>query len=256
MLVSFSRYAALVKNLRGVLIIDPNDELAPNILRWLSRRFRYRLVGVPPKVLEGLRSRGLNLTKQLRPLHYPSGSLVDLVRACIDYLGSTDEVLVEGAVLASTYVSPAIAFGEEVIREVTELAIHVVNSKVRLDNQYMKLHLRIADYSILDAYEADIELLRKLWLGHVSPREYVRRKEVEVSKDAKRYWRLTKPDTRGGKLKECNPHPFIAYLDIPAALTRKSEEVIKELTSRFRFDDVGAGLVTVPTVTIPNYVLG
>ncbi len=58
LLVSFSRYATLVKNLRGVLIVDPDDELVPNILRWLSRRFRYRLVGVPPKVLEGLRSRG------------------------------------------------------------------------------------------------------------------------------------------------------------------------------------------------------
>ena len=256
MLVSFSMYAALVKNLRGVLIIDPNDELVPNILRWLSRRFRYRLVGVPPKVLEGLKSRGLNLTKQLRPLHYPSKSLVELVSTCMEYLGGVDEYLIESTVLASTYVSPALAFGDEVIKEATKLGTYVVNSKVRLNNQYMKLHMRIADYSILDAYESDIELLRRLWEGKLSPKEYLREKEVEISKDTKRYWRLTKPDTRGGKLKECKPHPFLTYLDIPVALIRKSEELIRELIRRLKFDEVGAGLVTVPTVTIPRYLLG
>ncbi len=255
MQVSFSMYAALVKNLRGMLIIDPNDDLVPNVLRWLSRRFRYRLVGVPPKVLNELRSRGLNLTKQLRPIHYPNKELLNLVNYLVSELG-INEYVAEGAVLASAYVSPALSFSTSINEEVVKLATYVVNSRVKLNNQYIKLHMRIADYSILDAYESDVELIRRLWTGKLSYEEFIRSKEAEVRKDAKRYWRLTKPDTRGGKLRETNPHPFLTYLDLLVVMIKKSLDTLKELVSRFEFNDVGAGLVTVPVVTIPNYVIG
>jgi len=46
--VSFARYAAIVKNLRGVVLADLLEEAASRGLEWLTKRFRYRDLGVVP----------------------------------------------------------------------------------------------------------------------------------------------------------------------------------------------------------------
>jgi hypothetical protein len=44
----FSSYAAIVKNLRGVVLLDPDEEGAWTTMEWLVKRFRYRDLGVTP----------------------------------------------------------------------------------------------------------------------------------------------------------------------------------------------------------------
>jgi len=50
-LIMFSRYAALVKNMRGVVLFSPTDDVSED-LKWLVERFRYRVLGVPQSLVE------------------------------------------------------------------------------------------------------------------------------------------------------------------------------------------------------------
>jgi len=248
-----------VKNLRGVVLLDPRDDLTPNFLRWLNRRFRYRVLGISPLVLEGLRRRGFSPTRQVKPLHYPSKELSELVKRLSSMLGSVPEDVVESAVMASAYVSPLIVFGEP-SRFILGLATRVVKTVVKLNNALLKLHMRIADYSILDYYVKNLELLERLWRGELSGKEFAELRKDMVVKDSKRYWRLTTQPGKGGKrgagkvevLEE--PQPFLAYVDPLSLLVREGGGV--EVIRDFSFEDVGAGLVIIPSVIIPPYIIG
>ncbi len=248
-----------MKNLRGVVLLDPKDELTPNFLRWLNRRFKYRILGISPLVLKELKGRGLSLTRQVKPLHYPSKELSELVECLSGVLSSVPEDVVESAVMASAYVSPLIVFGKP-SKSVLSLATRVVRTVIKLNNALLKLHMRIADYSILDYYVKNLELLERLWKGELSREEFVELRKDIVVRDSKRYWRLTTHPSKSGRkgaskvevLEE--PQPFLAYVDPLSLLIREGRgaEVIRDLG----FEDVGAGLVIVPSVIIPSYVIG
>jgi len=241
------------------VLLDPHDDLTPNFLRWLNRRFKYRVLGISPLVLKELRGRGLSPTRQVKPLHYPSKELSELVRCLSSVLGDVPEDVVESAVMASAYVSPLIVFGEP-SRTVLNLATRIVKTAVKLNNALLKLHMRIADYSILDYYVKNLELLERLWKGELSSKEFVELRKDMVVKDSKRYWRLTTQPSKGRRkgtskteaLKE--PQPFLAYVDPLSLLARERRDA--EVIKGFNFEDVGAGLVIVPSVIIPSYIIG
>ncbi len=241
------------------MLLDPHDDLTPNFLRWLNRRFKYRVLGISPLVLKELRGRGLSPTRQVKPLHYPSKELSELVRCLSSVLGDVPEDVVESAVMASAYVSPLIVFGEP-SRTVLNLATRIVKTAVKLNNALLKLHMRIADYSILDYYVKNLELLERLWKGELSSKEFVELRKDMVVKDSKRYWRLTTQPSKGRRkgtskteaLKE--PQPFLAYVDPLSLLARERRDA--EVIKGFNFEDVGAGLVIVPSVIIPSYIIG
>ncbi len=247
--VSFSRYAALVKNLRGVILADPRDGGVKEFLRWLGRRFRYRVLGAPPTLRECLSRAGLSLTKGIKPLHYPSSELRRLTQSLTAALGGDLALAVEAAVLASAYVSPIIAFGERASKALERLSIHGVMSRVKLNNRLIKLHLRIADYSILDYYDENLKLLERLWKG-LSVREFTSLRKDMAVRDSRRYWRL---EGKGVKAESTAPHRFLSYVDlvVKAAASKPADLLTKE----FAFEDVAAGLVLTPAVTIPEYAV-
>ena len=249
-----------MKNLRGVVLLNPSDDLTSSFLRWLNRRFKYRVLGVSPSVLDELRRRGLSLTKQVKPLHYPSKELSELTICLSNTLSNVTVNIIESIVLASAYVSPLIVFGEP-SRTVTSLSIHVVKTAVKLNNPLLKLHMRIADYSILDYYVKDLELIERLWKGSLSRREFTELRKDTVMKDSKRYWRLTPQSRRNtgrkssGKVEVLEkPQPFLAYVDLLSLLIKHGKDDV--VVGSFDFEDVGAGLVIVPSVMIPRYIIG
>ncbi len=248
--VSFSRYAALVKNLRGVILVDPSDELTPNYLRWLSRRFRYRVVGLSPIVKEGLRRHGLTPTKQVKSLNYPSEDLALLTKDLSSELSRFSEEVIESAILASAYISPLLVFSDVYVKEVEKLSIHIVKSSIKLNNQLIKLHMRIADYSILDYYDENLSIIEDLWRG-VSFEEFVSKREELAVRDSRRYWRL---GGEGVKAVKYEPHTFLAYVDLIAKGV--GGEGFKHIAESFSFESVGAGLALVPAVVIPKYLIG
>ena len=236
--MSFARYAAIVKNLRGVVLADIDEDGVWSSVMWLVNRFRYRDLGVVPSVVKRYRSlleRYLN-GNPFRELVSPTGS----IQIFIERLGRASGLpleVVELLALSSAYVSPAIVIGNRYSGYLKEVSTDVVNVCKDMDTNSWKLHLRIADYTILDIYEASVgevlnaiekgvsrELLEKISDG--------RRSVIEA--DKKRYWRIA---CDSGK-------PFLYYVDMVNIVLRYY--VYKDLVA-----DHAACLSIVPVVMIP-----
>jgi len=202
----FSRYAALVKNMRGVVLFDPADEVSED-LEWLVERFKYRVLGVPPSLVERLPK----LKRPLVPLAHPSKGVEAFVDFVASSLGLEHEVG-EALCLASCYVSPLLALGPTAQQSLKSLAVEEVASKVEMGVKDWKLHLRIADYSVLDLYEWSTAQAQKLWQEEVDIEELISERMVAIKRDQKRYWRLQ----RG----ELEPKTFLVYLDLVQSLHR------------------------------------
>ncbi len=207
-----ARYAALVKNLRGVVYLSPGDESAKECIGWVAKRFRYRAIGVPPSLM----GRDFN-RKPFRQLFYPVKAVEELRTLVSEALKVGDEVC-EAVLLASCFASPLLVLGEKA-DEVRAFAVDSVVSKVRMQAADWKLHLRIADYSVLDLYEWSTQHALALWSG--AGEEFKRERKRRIQRDKRRYWRLG----RG----EDEPWEFLLYLD-PAALL--AEQLGGELSGR------------------------
>jgi len=213
--VSFAYYAALVKNLRGVLLLDPGDEGAWSRVGWLRQRFRYRNLGVTPSV-SGERVEDLLKSRVFRRLYYPVKAYEELVDALAS--SGLDRLFAEAVVLSSTYISPLLVLSEGYLGTVRRYSVGEVRVCRELSNKDWKLHLRIADYSILDSYEAMVEASMEYIRGIGD--EGVRRRVLGerrsfAEKDSRRYWRIS---CESGDL-------FLLYLDPLLIVEDKLSEV-------------------------------
>ncbi|MEM0042663.1 MAG: hypothetical protein QXP94_02055 [Thermofilaceae archaeon] len=226
----FSRYAALVKNLRGVVLLNPNEEGALDTVKWLSKRFRYRNLGLTPSSVKAL---GGRVFRPFRELAYPIKPLEVLVSRFTGK-GMPPE-LAELLVFASTYVSPALIIGSTYLSSLEEIKVDVVRVCRDLSVLDWKLHLRVADYTVLDMYDVCVEeALSVLKDPSVLPKVVAERRE-RVAEDKKRYWRIACESGR----------PFIIYIDnlsIAAKLGVLEEEVC---------EDWAAALSVVAVVCVP-----
>jgi len=202
----FSRYAALVKNMRGVVLFSPADDVSED-LKWLVERFRYRVLGVPPSLTDKVS----RVEKPLVPLAYPSKDIKDFVEFVASSAGLEREVA-EAICLASCYVSPLLALGPGAQKSLKELAVGEVSSRIEMGVKDWKLHLRIADYSVLDLYEWSTTQAQRLWQKDVDVEELISERVAAIKRDQKRYWRLQ----RG----ELEPRTFLVYLDLIQSLHR------------------------------------
>ncbi|NPA97570.1 MAG: hypothetical protein GXO32_08225 [Crenarchaeota archaeon] len=234
--MSFARYAAIVKNLRGVIAAHLDEDGCEESIKWLAARFRYRDLGVGPTLLARYRSKlERYLGKPLRQLVYPVSELERFANELGRALG-LEETAAEALVLASTYISPLIAIGRQTIAVYEKLAAaKVLTDLSSMKVQDWKLHLRIADYTVLDFYEQcvteSIELLRS---GLVNAEKIVEERRSRISSDIKRYWRISRSQGE----------PFLLYID----MLRVSLSILRE--KEFS-ENVAAALAIVPVVCVP-----
>jgi len=237
--VSFTRYAATVKNLRGVLIADPHDAAALRYMKWLSRRFRYRNIGIPPAIASHLPPDAIR--RPFIELWFPTDNLKYLPDEISRSL-ALPHFLAESLVLASIYVSPAIVASESLVNHVERLSIELLKTDVsELTTASIKLHMRIADYTILDMYTKNLELLETLWRREIDVKSFIERRRALAREDMRRYWRLRSGD-----------RTFIAYVDLVYALSHTS--TLDRLLAK-PFEEIGAALAIVPTVVLRREVL-
>jgi hypothetical protein len=235
----FSKYAAVVKNLRGVLLLELGEENIEASLNWLVKRFKYRNVGVPPSLV----AQGWNLFQKhlekgpFLELVYPVKSLTslaDLVETGLGIGKNTAEALV----LASAYVSPLLVLGEKSSRILGSLSVDRVDVRVRLTPRDLKLHLRIADYSVLDLYRWSVESAERLWTKK-NLSGLAKERAERIARDKKRYWRL-----RGsGK-----PLPFLFYVDLVQKIA-KNTGLLKNLL-KLPPQEASAGLAILTAVVM------
>lgn len=226
----FSRYAALVKNLRGVVLLNPNEEGAMDTVRWLSRRFKYRALGLTPTSVKAL---GGRTPKPFRELAYPVKTLEELVTSL-----SREKVPLEVAellVFASSYISPALVIGSTYLESLESLAVDAVRVCRDLSVQDWKLHLRIADYTVLDMYEESVEEAITALRDPRSLSDIIAGRRERVTRDKKRYWRIACESGR----------PFIIYVDNLSVAGR-----LGLLKSRVH-EDWAAALSVVAVVCVP-----
>ena len=239
--MSFARYAAIVKNLRGVVLGDIGDEGVWKSVQWLVKRFRYRDLGLTPSMVGRYRDKlakylGGNPFIELSP---PIAAVERLIEILVQRSRIPAEV-VELLVYSSTYISPAMVVGERFLDNVLQLALDTVYTCKEMDVNSWKLHLRIADYTVLDFYRNCVDEVLSA-LSSRGDRASVLRKIVEkrrarIESDKKRYWRIA---CSSGK-------PFLAYIDMLHLVL--DTEGIAELLE----PEHAACLAIVPVVYVPS----
>ncbi len=236
--VDFARYAAIVKNLRGVVVADLDEEGVEDSIRWLASRFRYRDLGVGPRMLEKFRSKLERFLggKPLRELVYPVPQIPRFVEILSNVVG-IDPMLAEAITLASTYISPLMVVGNRFLNIVENLGVEIVRVSKEMDTQSWKLHMRIADYTILDFYEQCIEeAIRAIEAAKRGDtkivEEVVKSRRERIAKDVGRYWRIRSSEGR----------TFLVYIDVLNLVKRIVDQLEKEHA---------AALAIVPAVIIP-----
>lgn len=242
----FSRYAALVKNLRGVLHFHPADNIR-DIINWLIKKFKYRNLGISPTLINVIRDLKGTDSKPFVELVYP----VDEIKEFAEFLSielKIEKELSESIVLASVYVSPVLLIGTHAYNSLIKIASDSVYSRLKLDDKLWKLHLRIADYSVLDLYNWSTSHAERLWKRANYSRFIAERRDRIIS-DKRRYWRLQKG--------ECQEWPFIIYVDLAQLLaTRLSENAnFLELLMRYSKRIVSASLAIQACVNLQEKYL-
>ncbi len=233
--MKLSHYLAYVKNLRGVMFGSGSEDSVISGVKWLKQRFRYRNLAVPnylvkhyPKVEELVKEPLLKFTYPL-----PEVSRVAEVLAEV----TADPGLAEAVVLASSLISPVIAIGDDVVGKLRKLCIGEVLSEKELGIQDYKLHMRIADYSVLDMYIEMVALSEEVLMDPRKLSSALKTREDRVKDDIKRYWRIS-----GSKGK-----PIIMYLDPLKVL---GEEELEELRSTGEAEKVSIALSIVTAVIV------
>ena len=205
--LDLARYIFLVKNLRGVFVSTDEGRVG-ELVSWLSRRFRYRDVGLPPSLVERWPGvfEGRLSGNPFHVLGYPTREALEaagLVNERLEGLVG-DAAVAEALTLSLYYASPVLA-SLDVYRRLEEagLILHVVRGP-RLGLQDARLHMRIAGYSVLDSLvNLSGRAVECMCRGGCSLKQLLGERRGFAAEDARRYWRISgKGDT-----------PTVAYVD-------------------------------------------
>lgn len=234
----FAQYAALVKNLRGVVYIEELNDYSWKIIKWLIQRFKYRNLGLAPSIVNkfGEQLEDYLIGNPFRKLVYPVHNMSRIT--CL-FQGILPNELVESIILSSTYISPLLVIGDKIHNIIHDIGIDHVYTDKSLDINSWKLHLRIANYTVLDMYEKciieNIEALECLRSGNTEcVMEIIKQRYSRVQKDKKRYWRIISDSGR----------PFLTYID-PLNILINAETISKEVELS---EDYAAGLAIIPAI--------
>lgn len=206
--VNLPEYLALVKNLRGTVYIKDGGGL----LSWVRDRFKYRNLAIPTSLKPFI-----GIKKPFVAIDYPFASLLKLREMATKVL-KADPIFLDSLILASCFVTPLFLVGIEAANEAKKYATLIVNTKIDMSIKDWKLHLRIADYSILDLYMWCTSHSRRLWEGYDLDR-FVDERRKAIQRDRKRYWRLERGEGEG--------RPFLAYIDLAQHLIEDLDGLLK-----------------------------
>jgi hypothetical protein len=233
--VFFTYYAALVKNLRGVLLLVPGEEGVRDRIEWLKKRFHYRNLGLTPST-DTTRYKDLLEARIFRRLYYPVEEFMDLVGIMVST--GLDRLLAEAIVFSSIYISPLFLLTSKYNGFIEKYSLGVIRTCKDLGVNDWKLHMRIADYTILDSYEDMVDLSLE-YIGKIDDREarekIIGSRREYVEHDMKRYWRIKCGEGRA----------FLYYLD-PLLYIEDKLDYLRDKLVR----DYAAGLAVIPVLNL------
>ncbi len=231
--ISLVDYLYLLKNLKGILhVFKPigSDE-AKKLIGFVKKRFRYRVLGFTEGFRERIPadlSRGLP-SGNLRALGFPSEDVYRIIEGIADYTGVSVRD-VEAIALSSAYLTPLIVPEAGFSRDcIDPFIIRIITTSRKIDESSLKLHLRIAGYSMIDSYlnttrVAILFMENAVTGGKNVAGEFVNERTTIVEGDVKRYWRIM----------EDSGKPIIVYADIPTGIARRIVEAGKTFETDLR----------------------
>jgi hypothetical protein len=222
-------YISILKNVRGVVYFDKNEEISKEI-KWLSRHFRYRYLGIGKELFKNIKSEDIKLTLSKNPfiqLSYPSKFTEEFISSLANISGM-NKILIESLLLSSCYVSPIFITGNKALKECEPLILHSLKTLSKLNDRELKFHLRVADYGVIDLHrkttmegwdkikKASHYILTNKFSDAIKILESLikERKKTAVKDCEKRYWRLIS-EKKEGKIKT------VVYMD-PCLIIQKS----------------------------------
>ena len=217
--ISIAEWAALFKNLRGVVLFP--DEPDREKIKWLARKHRYRRLGIAPEYRAAAEIPELGRAPFV-PLAFPSPELERLA----DLLShKAPKYVIESLVLSCCYSSPLVIADESLFGELEPFILWKLKSKEKLKEKDLIFHLRVASYVIIDFFDLAQEAFAALSdLGKLE-RLCAKRKEKAEKDGFRRFWRIP-PDPEG--------RVICAYVDLLPSLLeelRKGNEKLSELCS-------------------------
>ena len=204
-------YISLLKNIRGVLMVARKPKDAA--IKWLKRYIRWRPIGAVEGVVSLLRKHGFG-SKLLKELVSPFESIDKFVGIIEEQ--NIDRLTAETIVASSIYIAPIVILDDEAARELQNrgLITHEIKTSKSLSERDIKLHMRIAEYSMKDYHFEVIEKTGELIVsGDIKGLISYRREICE--KDAKRYWRICQK----------KGETIIMYIDVLKVLEDNIEEI-------------------------------
>ena len=201
--MSFHLYAAIVKNLRGVVYSEASEEEFEEKIKWLVKRFRYRNLGYIEDLAKKYPVIKKYEGKPFIKLYYPVSALKEL----LDKIGEEIGAGAKHVAVASIYVSPIFIVGEEAFKSLKPICVDYIKTNKELSDKDWKLHMRIADYTTLDFYlwsTQNSSRIIDLWFKGKDYSKLLEERLNKIKKDKKRYWRIT---SESGE-------PIIVYLDL------------------------------------------
>ena len=201
-------YIALVKNLRGMLF-GLGDESEDDAISWLVKHFRYRELGVPPKLWDQIPQKG-KIRYIKHPFEFPDflGSIADRV--------GVPASAVECVAFASAFATPMILLSRRAAEVIKPLSQFTFRGDPPEDDRSAKFHLRVCDYAAVDIYAWAHDSAKAVFSGRENWSSEVKKRRKVAKEDAlKRFWRLG--DGNGN-------FPLFMYLDLILGVDEPHEE--------------------------------
>jgi len=228
--LNLPRYASLLKNLRGVVFLDPHVEFPVEEVRWLKRKYRYRSLGISESLVNALKDeeREFFLEKPFEILKPPLLEIENFIKIILEVAGEAPIYVVESLILTSCYVNALVVLGRDSLSTLNPFIIWAMRSTSELTEIEIKRNLRLIGYAIIDfynenarqAYDVLKETAEKIRekeesekIGELLDRFLDERKRLAGSDGEKRFWRLRQTGKEEERIVVC-------YLDMIPLISR------------------------------------
>ena len=202
--MSILEWVSHFKNIRCLLLFDPQRPPLQGAINWIIKKHRWRQVGVAES-LANSHTRFKNHPFVI--LSYPDQSIHETVKAVAK---SYPFWIVESIALALCYSAPLICFEEEVFMALNPFLTWILRAENLPESEVLR-HLRIAGYVPIDFFPQVKEHFLILKKGGEELKKVIKKRKKEAESDGKkRFWRIK------GKQEE---KPFIGYIDLMPALS-------------------------------------
>ena len=209
--MSILEWVAHFKNIRCLLLFDPESPPAEEAIGWIVKRHRWRQVGIGESLAD-LHPRFKD--HPFVPLAYPSQEIKGVVKGLAE---GSPLWLLESVALALCYSAPLLCFEREVFDALEPLLTWVLRAADVPEAEEIR-HLRISGYVPVDFFPQVKESFLALKEGGEALEKLIERRKEEAERDGrKRFWRLKeRPEAP----------PFVGYLDLLPPLARERERIV------------------------------